>query len=219
MGASCSVRSHSKIAPFPGNNPAIRRVLFCGMGRSGKSTLIDWVLNATNLIAADDGARVTAPTAATSVEGRDPSPSPSPSPTTLPRTTTTTAHVFGDNELVLVDTPDMLGLDGQTVVIDAVAEDRVAALVFVVDVTDHLRGVLAEELLHNTLKRFQAKSRQGLLVLIVGNRRHQKDTVLINIDTFPNFLPPDLKKQYTIHTMSFSNESDVIKLIQNMQPI
>jgi|TARA_B110000090_G_scaffold114526_1_gene127731 hypothetical protein len=189
------------------------------MGRSGKSTLIDWVLNATNLIAADDGARVTAPTAATSVEGRDPSPSPSPSPTTLPRTTTTTAHVFGDNELVLVDTPDMLGLDGQTVVIDAVAEDRVAALVFVVDVTDHLRGVLAEELLHNTLKRFQAKSRQGLLVLIVGNRRHQKDTVLINIDTFPNFLPPDLKKQYTIHTMSFSNESDVTKLIQNMQPI
>ena len=166
-------------------------------------------------IAADDGAPVTAPTAATSVERRD----PPPSPTTLPRTTTTTAHVFGDNELVLVDTPDMLGLDGQTVVIDAVAEDRVAALVFVVDVTDHLRGVLAEELLHNTLKRFQAKSRQGLLVLIVGNRRHQKDTVLINIDTFPNFLPPDLKKQYTIRTMSFSNESDVTKLIQNMQPI
>ena len=116
MGSSCSIRGgHHRVAP--GDYPAARRVLFCGMGRSGKSTLIEWVVNATKTAADNNNTTVTQGgilSTATTV----------PSP---PRTTTTALHLYKDQSLALVDTPNMLELDGQTVVLDASAQDRVAA--------------------------------------------------------------------------------------------
>ena len=90
---------------------------------------------------------------------------------------------------------------------------------FVVDVTDHIRGVLAEELLRNTLKRLKARTREGVLVLIVGNQRYPNDPVLIDIGSYPTLLPAEILKHYTVQTMSFSNESDITNLINNMQPL
>jgi signal recognition particle receptor subunit beta len=210
MGAGCSIicSGQNRVAPALGEYPAIRRVLFCGMGRSGKSTLIRWVINATNV--SEDTDNNSQPTNVTDTNVGT---------TIVPRTTDSKIHIFGDNVLALVDTPDMLKLDGQTIVLDAVAEERVAAVVFVVDVTDHIRGVLAEELLRNTLKRLKARTREGVLVLIVGNQRYPNDPVLIDIGSYPTLLPAEILKHYTVQTMSFSNESDITNLINNMQPL
>ena len=206
MGSSCSIRGgHHRVAP--GDYPAARRVLFCGMGRSGKSTLIEWVVNATKTAADNNNTTVTQGgilSTATTV----------PSP---PRTTTTALHLYKDQSLALVDTPNMLELDGQTVVLDASAQDRVAAIVFVVDVTDHIRAVLAEELLHNTLQRLQARARLKMLVLIVGNRRYPDADVLVDIETFKSSLPSIIMSHYTVRTMSFSTAQDVGILTHNLE--
>jgi hypothetical protein len=222
MGAGCSIicSGQNRVAPALGEYPAIRRVLFCGMGRSGKSTLIRWVINATNVSEDTDNnsqpTNVTDTNVGTTIVATN---TEEETKRIVPRTTDSKIHIFGDNVLALVDTPDMLKLDGQTIVLDAVAEERVAAVVFVVDVTDHIRGVLAEELLRNTLKRLKARTREGVLVLIVGNQRYPNDPVLIDIGSYPTLLPAEILKHYTVQTMSFSNESDITNLINNMQPL
>ena len=193
MGAGCSVRGHSRVAP---HYPGTRRVLFCGMGRSGKSTLKDWVLRAAN---------------ATNIDDESMSVMPQPL-----RTKTTNVHVLKDETLAFVDTPDMLNLDGQTLMLDSSAENRVAAIVFVVDVTDHLRSVLAMELLRNTLKRLHQHTRPGVLALVVGNHRHTEEDVLVDLDSFKEALPSDIAAHYDVRTMSFTTAQDVSELMQKV---
>ena len=204
MGSSCSIRGHDRVAPA---YPASRRVLFCGMGRSGKTTLIKWIINSTAT------ATVTLPSTTTSI------PLTTNNVPNSNRTTATSIHLYNNESLALIDTPDMLALDGHTIQLDSKAQERIAAIVFVVDVTDHIRGILAEELLINTLKRLQLRTRPGTLVLIVGNQRHQDENILVNIASYPTLLPLEIIQHYTIRTMSFSTEKDVNDLAKNLEPI
>ena len=204
MGSSCSIRGHDRVAPA---YPASRRVLFCGMGRSGKTTLIKWIINSTATATATLSSTTTSiPLTTNNVPNSN-------------RTTATSIHLYNNESLALIDTPDMLALDGHTIQLDSKAQERIAAIVFVVDVTDHIRGILAEELLINTLKRLQLRTRPGTLVLIVGNQRHQDENILVNIASYPTLLPLEIIQHYTIRTMSFSTEKDVNDLAKNLEPI
>ena len=124
-----------------------RRVIFCGLGRSGKTTLVDWVIqwNRASLAAANangDGNEETnsdgnVPDRAGAIYARAANPPPVPDRTQHLRVCT-----LPDESLVLVDTPGIICDEDCRSLFITRAAMVVLSDSFVVDITDPIAGFL-----------------------------------------------------------------------------
>lgn len=225
MGAGCSLHRGS-VAPVPIQFASARRVVFCGLGRSGKTTLIDWVIQWSQTLV----------TATAEADGRgigEQDVQRAAVAATMPRvperTVTSRLRSLADDSLVLVDTPEMVcdenGGALSTFVSDSV--DRAAALVFVVDATDPIRAVLAQDTFIALLTHQLPRTRPGTPVLLLANQKFKCEVPAVDVSAWSHHLrattldtdddiSTKLAHHFVIQSMSFSKADDVAQLADRL---
>ena len=226
MGNGCSLH-RGRVAPAQIEFTGARRVIFCGLGRSGKTTLVDWVIqwNRASLAAANangDGNEETksdgnVPDRAGAIYARAANPPPVPDRTQHLRVCT-----LPDESLVLVDTPGIICDEdcGSLSSLPPGTMSRAGAIVFVVDITDPIRGILARDTFLALLRQQLPRTRQGTPVLLLANWKFKSQTPAVDVSAWVSELQvpcesemhAKLAEHFAIKTMMFSNADDVAKI-------
>jgi GTPase SAR1 family protein len=232
MGAGCSLHQ-GRVAPAPVEFPAARRVVFCGLGRSGKTTLIDWVVQWSQTFVAaaaeadgggteeDEEAKTEGAAFATTAMPRVPE-----------RTVGSRLRALADGLLVLVDTPGMVCDEngGPLATLAPGSMDRAAAIVFVVDATDPIRAILAQDTFASLLAQQLPRTRPGTPVLLLANQKFKSQTPVVDVSAWPQQLQVSpssvvgetramLVDHFVIQSMSFSKAEDVAQLADSLMGV
>lgn len=206
MGNGCSLH-RGRVAPDPKGSPKMmRRVGFFGMGRSGKTTVVEWVLqHSYHLNESQESTKDTSSKKATT-------------PKAPLRTLSTQMHTLQNETVVLLDTPALVCDENGSVVIEENTLERMSAVIYVVDITDPIRSVLAYESFISLLEHLLPRVRQGTPVVILGNHKFKSQDIRVDVSLWEEQATEhsELACHFAIESLVFSTKQDISHFVDSV---
>lgn len=205
MGNGCSLHQ-GRIAPDPNESPLKRRVGFFGVGRSGKTTVMQWVLQHSNLL--NESQESTIDTLSMS----------DATPSAPLRTLSTQMHALRDESIVLVDTPSFMCSENGSAVIEESTLEGISAVVYVVDITDSILSVLAYDSFISLLEHLLPRVRQGTPVMLLGNHKFKSQKIKVDVRLWVEQAKEisQLASHFAIESLVFSNKQDISHFVNSV---